>query len=244
MSDQEETMTITCTVKSIEPLARNTYRILLHPEIPVSYKAGQYLMVVMGEEDKRPFSIASSPCRHNGELELHIGAADHNAYAIEVVESMNHAYANDQAIEIDIPHGTAWLQTESARSILLIAGGTGFSYTRSILDHCISQKFSQPIYIYWGGKDSEQLYAMKELKQIAEANENVHFVPVIEAQEKDWNGRQGNVLEIIEQDFSSLIDFDIYIAGRFEMAGAARTRFVDFKQAQKERMFADAYAFI
>ncbi len=39
-------------------------------------------MVVMGEKDKRPFSIASSPCRHEGELELHIGAAEHNAYAI------------------------------------------------------------------------------------------------------------------------------------------------------------------
>ena len=65
-------MTIECEVKSIEALACNTYRILLHPENPVSFKAGQYLMVVMGEKDKRPFSIASSPCRHQGELELHL----------------------------------------------------------------------------------------------------------------------------------------------------------------------------
>ena len=65
-------MTIQCKVKSIQPLACNTYQILLHPESPVPFKAGQYLMVVMGEKDKRPFSIASSPCRHEGELELHI----------------------------------------------------------------------------------------------------------------------------------------------------------------------------
>ncbi|GAM65961.1 NAD(P)H-flavin reductase [Vibrio ishigakensis] len=65
-------MTISCTVKSIEPLASNTFRVLLHPETPVDFKAGQYLMVVMGEKDRRPFSIASSPCRHQGELELHI----------------------------------------------------------------------------------------------------------------------------------------------------------------------------
>ncbi|GAL13453.1 NAD(P)H-flavin reductase [Vibrio astriarenae] len=64
---------------------------MLHPDTPVLFKAGQYLTVVMGEKDKRPFSIASSPCRHEGELELHIGAAEHNAYAIEVVEAMQQA---------------------------------------------------------------------------------------------------------------------------------------------------------
>ncbi|WP_153445631.1 NAD(P)H-flavin reductase [Vibrio algicola] len=237
-------MTIQCNVKTIEPLARNTYRIILAPQTSVDYKAGQYLMVVMGEKDKRPFSIASSPCRHNGELELHIGAADHNAYAIEVVEAMNHAYANNQTIEIDAPHGSAYLQSPSDRSLLLIAGGTGFSYTRSILDHCVSQQLPQPIYLYWGGKDSEQLYAMRELEKIATEHSNVHFIPVVEADEQDWGGKKGNVLEAIEQDFDSLSGFDIYIAGRFEMAGAARDRFVDHKLANKERMFADAYAFI
>ncbi len=43
-------MTIQCKVKSIQPLACNTYQILLHPESPVPFKAGQYLMVVMGEK--------------------------------------------------------------------------------------------------------------------------------------------------------------------------------------------------
>ncbi len=132
-------MTIKCKVKSIEPLACNTYQILLHPETPVAFKAGQYLMVEMGEKDKRPFSIASSPCRHEGELELHIGAAEHNAYASEVVEAMKKAQAEDGDIAIDAPHGDAWVKEESDRPLLLIAGGTGFSYVRSILDHCIAQ---------------------------------------------------------------------------------------------------------
>ena len=54
-------MTIKCKVKSIQPLASNTFQILLHPEQLVAFHAGQYLMVVMGEKDKRPFSIASRP---------------------------------------------------------------------------------------------------------------------------------------------------------------------------------------
>lgn len=237
-------MSVKCSVKSIEPLASNTFRVLLHPELPVEFKPGQYLMVIMGEKDKRPFSIASSPCRHMGELELHIGAAEHNAYAIEVIEAMNQAYADKAEIEVDIPHGQAFLHEDSDRPLLLIAGGTGFSYVRSILDHCISQNIQREICLYWGAKDASQLYAMKELNEIASQHDHIRFIPVIELAEESWSGKVGNVLEAIDADFECLSQHDIYIAGRFEMAGAAREQFTGSKQAQVDRMFSDAFAFI
>lgn len=236
-------MTIRCKVKSIEPLACNTYKILLHPETPIKFKAGQFLMVVMGEKDKRPFSIASSPCRHEGELELHIGAAEENAYASEVIRKMSQALEVDGVVEIDAPHGDAWLK-DSDRPILLIAGGTGFSYVRSILDHCVSQNIEKPIYLYWGARADNQLYAFNEMSNIALTHKNIHFIPVIENAEPNWNGKIGNVLNAVKSDFDSLAEFDIYIAGRFEMAGAAREQFSLEKDAKRERMFADAYSFI
>ncbi|WP_047048179.1 NAD(P)H-flavin reductase [Vibrio mexicanus] len=237
-------MTTQCKVKSIESLAANTYRILLHPETPVTFKAGQYLTVVMGEKDKRPFSIASSPCRHEGELELHIGAAEQNAYALEVVEVMKAALENDSEITIDAPHGDAWVREESENPILLIAGGTGFSYVRSILDHCIAQNKNNTIYLYWGAKDASQLYAKAELDKIMSEHSNVTFVPVVESAQDAWSGKTGNVLQAIHSDFDTLENFDIYIAGRFEMAGAAREQFTQNLNAQSDQMYADAYAFI
>ncbi|MGF1751821.1 MULTISPECIES: NAD(P)H-flavin reductase [Vibrio] len=237
-------MTIKCKVKSIEPLASNTYQILLHPETPVNFKAGQYLMVEMGESDKRPFSIASSPCRHEGEIELHIGAAEHNAYAIEVVDAMKRALETNGDINIDAPHGEAWIREASQRPMLLIAGGTGFSYVRSILDHCISQSIIQPIYLYWGGRDEKQLYAKEELVAIASQHAHIQFIPVIEHADGNWSGKQGNVLQAVSDDFESLENFDIYIAGRFEMAGAARDQFTQNKQVTPEHMYSDAFAFI
>ncbi|NAW90473.1 MULTISPECIES: NAD(P)H-flavin reductase [unclassified Vibrio] len=235
-------MTTQCKVKSIEPLASNTYKIILQPESVLAFKAGQYLMVEMGEKDKRPFSIASSPCR-SGELELHIGAAEHNAYAQEVVEKMRTALSNNGLVNIDAPHGDAWVK-ENERPLLLIAGGTGFSYVRSILDHCISQKKSNAIYLYWGAKDVYQLYAKTELSEIAQQFENIHFVPVVETADEGWNGKVGNVLQAINDDFESLEAYDIYIAGRFDMAGVAREQFTQYKNAKSDHMFADAYAFI
>ncbi len=236
-------MQINCKVKSIKSLACHTFQILLHPEQPVEFKAGQYLQVVMAEKDKRPFSIASSPCRHHGEIELHIGAAEHNAYAGEVVEAMRLAQQNDSHIVIDAPHGEAWIREDSEQPILLIAGGTGFSYVRSILDHCVSQQIKKPIFLYWGARNESQLYAKAEIEAIAAAHNNVTFVPVVE-QGENWHGKLGNVLEAVKSDFTSLADMDIYIAGRFDMAGTAREQFVSEKQADKNRLFADAYAFI
>ncbi|CAM3128859.1 NAD(P)H-flavin reductase [Vibrio rarus] len=236
-------MTVRCKVKSIEPLASNTFRVLLHPETPVEFKAGQYLMVIMGEKDKRPFSIASSPCRHAGELELHIGAAEENAYALEVVNRMQEALNSDGEIAIDAPHGDAHLQ-QSERSLLLIAGGTGFSYVRSILDHCISQNINNSIHLYWGARTKSQLYAFEELIDLDVQHDNIHFVPVIENDERLWTGKKGNVLQAVMADFKDLSEYDIYIAGRFEMAGSAREQFIFNKKAKVEQIYSDAFAFL
>ncbi|MBD8513376.1 NAD(P)H-flavin reductase [Photobacterium sp. CAU 1568] len=236
-------MSIQCEVKSVESLACNTYRILLQPKQQVDFKAGQYLLAVMGEKDKRAFSIASSPCR-SGELELHIGAADHNPYAMEVVEAMRQAMEGGRAFDVEAPLGDAWLREDSNQPLLLIAGGTGFSYVRSLLDNCLSRGMKQPIFVYWGGRDECQLYAHDELVALAAKHANLTYVPVVESAPPAWQGKVGNVLEAVNDDFVSLSSYDIYICGRFEMAGAAREQFTAEKGADRERMYADAYAFI
>ncbi|GAL13452.1 NAD(P)H-flavin reductase [Vibrio astriarenae] len=115
---------------------------------------------------------------------------------------------------------------------------------RSILDHCVAQSIESPIYLYWGAKDARQLYAHDEIEQIAKAHQNVHFTPVVEQSEEQWQGKKGNVLQAVAEDFTSLEEFDIYIAGRFEMAGAAREQFTQHKSALTEHMFSDAFSFI
>ncbi|MFD2179768.1 NAD(P)H-flavin reductase [Veronia pacifica] len=239
-------MPIHCEVMSVTALTTNTYRILLKPEQAVTYKAGQYLLAVMGEKDKRPFSIASSPCRQNGhELELHIGAAEENPYALEVVNAAKEALEKgDASFVIEGPEGDAWLREDRQRPLLLIAGGTGFSYVRSMLDHCLSQKINVPIFLYWGGRGQEQLYANEELEALALKHSNVTYVPVVQDNNDSWQGRTGTVLDAVMADFVSLSTYDIYIAGRFEMAGAAREMFTSERGASRTSMFADAYAFL
>ncbi|NYO27912.1 NAD(P)H-flavin reductase, partial [Salmonella enterica subsp. enterica serovar Typhimurium] len=109
--------TLSCKVTSVEAITDTVYRVRLVPDAAFSFRAGQYLMVVMDERDKRPFSMASTP-DEKGFIELHIGASELNLYAMAVMDRI----LKDREIVVDIPHGDAWLRDDEERPLILIAG--------------------------------------------------------------------------------------------------------------------------
>ncbi len=230
---------LSCKVTSVEAITDTVYRVRLVPEQPFSFKAGQYLMVVMDERDKRPFSLASTPTQQDY-IELHIGASELNLYAMAVMDRI----LKEQAITVDMPHGDAWLREEGSRPLVLIAGGTGFSYARSILLTALEQQPDRDISIYWGGRELKHLYDLSELEALSVQHPNLKVIPVVEQPEAEWRGRSGTVLSAVLQDFGTLAEHDIYIAGRFEMAKIARERFCAERGAQEVHMFGDAFSFI
>ncbi|BET41949.1 MULTISPECIES: NAD(P)H-flavin reductase [Atlantibacter] len=231
--------TISCKVTSVDAITETVYRVRLVPDSPFSFRAGQYLMVVMDERDKRPFSMASTP-DEQGFIELHIGASELNLYAMAVMDRI----LKDREIVIDIPHGDAWLRDEDDRPLILIAGGTGFSYVRSILFTALARNPAREIAIYWGGREEKHLYDLAELEALSVNHPNLSVVPVVEQPEEGWRGRSGTVLTAVMQDFGTLSEHDIYIAGRFEMAKIARDLFCNERGAREDRMFGDAFSFI
>ncbi|PWC19746.1 NAD(P)H-flavin reductase [Brenneria corticis] len=231
--------TLSCKVTLVEAITDTVYRVRLLPEAPFSFRAGQYLMVVMDERDKRPFSMASTPMEKDV-IELHIGASELNLYAMAVMERI----LKEKTLTVDIPHGEAWLREESQRPLVLIAGGTGFSYVRSILLTALSQRPDRAVAIYWGGRETKHLYDLGELEKLAAHYPNLQVIPVVEQPEEGWRGRTGTVLSAVLQDYGSLAEQDIYIAGRFEMAKIARERFCNERGALTAHMFSDAFSFI
>ena len=228
---------IQCQVESITPLAGAVYQVILTPAQPVSFYAGQYILVHMGENDKRPFSIANAAF-DNHKIELHIGADENNAYATEVLDRMR----NDGSITLSGGHGEAYLQS-NGQPIILIAGGTGFSYTWSILQQALKDHPHTPVSLYWGGKNTNDLYLYDELSKLADEHDQFSFIPVVEFAEDDWSGRTGWVHHAVVADYPSLSDVQVYIAGRFEMAKAARDDF-SARELPQTQLFGDAYAFI
>lgn len=226
-----------CKVTAITPLTEVVYKVELTPAQPVDFKAGQYIMVHMGGKDKRPFSIAN-PAYDNGRIELHIGADEKNAYATEVLDKMR----NEGEVTLSGGHGEASLQSDGS-DMILIAGGTGFSYTWSILQQALKDHATTPVTLYWGGRNQSDLYLFDELTALAAKHDNFTFAPVVEFPEEGWQGKTGWVHKAVMTDYPDLSDKQVYIAGRFEMAKVARDDFAACGQSTG-KLFGDAYAFI
>lgn len=193
--------TLSCKVTSVDAITDTVYRVRLVPEAAFSFRAGQYLMVVMDERDKRPFSMASTPAEQEF-IELHIGASELNLYAMAVMDRI----LKEREIVVDIPHGDAWLREDEDRPLILIAGGTGFSYVRSILLTALARNPDRDITIYWGGREEKHLYDLSELETLSVNHPHLRIEPVVEQPEEGWRGRSGTVLTAVLQDHGTLAD--------------------------------------
>ena len=228
---------IQCQVQSITTLTEYVYKVLLKPSEKIDFLPGQYLNFVMSDEDKRPFSIASSP---NDELiELQIGAFGADSYPMQVIERIK----ENNHVTVEIPLGNAPLITDSERPALLIAGGTGFSYIKSMFEYLAQQKSSREVVVYWGLRDPSACYELDKTAATINTLTNGQFIPVVETPHDDWQGRLGMVHKVVMKDIDNLGDYDIYIAGRFDMVGAVRDDFVA-QGADLNHMYADAFAYI
>ena len=229
---------IQCKVEKIESLTDTIKRVVLIPESPLNFIAGQYLQIVMDENDKRPFSIANAP-RPDGTIELHIGAEPGNQYAGQVIEKM----ITGGVIEVEGGLGEAFIRQSDAHTTILLAGGTGFSYTLSILQQLLSKPLKAPVQLYWGTRTVADMYAFEELKILEQQHPLFTFVPVVEHPEENWTRKTGWVHQAVLEDIQDLATYQVYVAGRFEMAKVVRDDFT--KQGLPiTSLFGDAYAFI
>jgi len=228
---------INCQVHSISSLTAHVYKVLLKPEQSFDFAPGQYLNFVMSDDDKRPFSIASSPSSEL--IELQIGAFGADSYPMQVIERIK----STDIVTIEIPLGNAQLRTTSERPLLLMAGGTGFSYIKSMFEYLAEQKSTRPVMVYWGLREPSACYELAETAAIVAKLPHASFIPVVENPDGDWQGRTGLVHQAVMHDIISLEPYDIYLAGRFEMVGLVRSDFVEHG-ALLEHMYADAFAFI
>lgn len=229
--------TIQAEVVSIENVTDFVHVVKLKPKTKVQFLAGQYLQIVLSEEDKRVFSIASSP--DEAIIELHIGAGPDDSYPRGALDHM----ANNPVVTLEVGLGSAYFKNESQRPIVLMAGGTGFSYTKSIADYLAKHHPEQTVRFYWGAKDEDSLYAKADMEAWAQQGENFSFIPVVELPTAQWQGKTGFVHLAVMADIDNLAPYDVYLAGPFKMAGIAREDFVKHG-ALIDHVYADAFAFI
>jgi len=228
---------IDCQVESLEVLTSVVNDVKLKPASETSFQPGQYLEILLAEDDRRAYSIANG-LDSNGTIELHVGAPADDAKAQEVVAALQSG-----SVTISQPQGKAFYREDSDLPMILVAGGTGYSYTRSILQAVLQKQPQRPVHLFWGTRSLGDMYDFNALNELANQHANFTFQPVVENPPADWQGLTGWVHQAVLDSFEDLSGFQVYVAGRFEMAGLIRDEFTP-KGLQSDNLFGDAYAFI
>ena len=228
----------TAHVVNMEKLTHDVMQVML--KLPhtqqISFRAGQYINVILEDGQRRAFSFANPP--HQPDLiELQIRLMPGGRFTTHVFEKMKEG----DVVRFDGPLGDFTLR-ESERPIVFVAGATGFAPVKSMVEDAFHRGLKRPIYLYWGVRRLADLYLPDLPERWARDYANFHFIPVLSepAPEDNWSGRTGLVHEAILADFPDLAGKEIYACGSVKMVEAI---FPSLKaQGAEEGMcFSDAF---
>lgn len=202
----------------------------------LEFLAGQYIDILLRDGSRRSFSLANPPC-DNELLELHIRHVPGGNFTTQVFAEMH----EKALVRIQGPLGNFFLREDSARPIILVAGGTGFAPLKAIVEQAIENGIGRPMHLYWGVRDEEDLYSDLPQRWL-EMLPNFEFTPVLSEAGNNWNGRRGWVHEAVIEDYPELDAFDVYMAGPPPMVKAGDAAFAR-AGLPREQLFFDSFDF-
>ncbi len=248
--DVEEIMTgadiqikmLPCRVGKIERVAADVVRLFLTlPKTQTfNFIAGQYLDIILKDGQRRSFSIANLPQQALQQgLELHIRHVVGGHFTPRVFDAMK---ASD-LLRFEGPFGTYFLQSETDKPIIMIAGGTGFAPIQGLFQQAVAQNPKHDIHLFWGARDQQDLYMDDQVKQWLETYPNLKYTPVLsDNTAEDWAGDSGFVHEIVSKTYAHFDHYDVYASGPPIMIDAVRDSLLA-KGMKPERFFFDSFEF-
>lgn len=232
----------------ITPLSHDVTRLTLTPVSGTSqaFRPGQYLEIVLAPDIRCAYSIACAP-RADGSLELHVRAVPQsdNYLRLKVQLVLN------GLLEIELPFGDICLEHASrvtgevghgTSPLLLLAGSTGFSQAKALIEGWVQQGCPRPLQLYWGARSPQDLYLHDWVLEMAAKHDSLHYVPVVSDQLDHWQGRSGFVHKAVLADISDLNSVTIVGCGSPPMVYAA---YDDFMAAgmKPSQLLSDVFAY-
>ena len=217
---------------------------LMELKLPASerlqFLAGQYIEILLKDGRRRAFSLANAP--HDDTcLQLHIRQVPDGTFTNHVFNAMKER----DMLRINGPHGSFFLREDSAKPMLLIAGGTGFAPIKAVVEHAIAEHSQRPMDIYWRGRRRADLYLLQLAEQWAAEHRHIRFVPVLSdsPDSECWSGRTGLVHAAAMHDFPDLSGHQVYVCGSPVIVAVARRDFVGQCKLPEDEFFADSFEF-
>lgn len=177
----------------------------------MDFKPGQYAQLkVPGIEAIRAYSIASDPAVKNS-IEMIIRYVPNGTATTFVFKALQ----KGDKVTITGPYGTFFLQEDSERDIVMVAGGSGKAPIRSILYRLRATGMTRRVRYFFGARAVRDLYYTEELRELEREFPNFQYIPALSEpmEGDDWDGETGLITDVLDRLSGDLSESEAYLCG-------------------------------
>lgn len=219
-------------VESFNPLTDSIVQLILAPEQYISYKAGQYLQILCGEE-AFSYSIANAPLGTH-KYELHIRHSLDNPYnqlLFAQIKKQGH-------VRVRLPYGECTIEhLDKNKPILFLAGGTGFAPIKAMIEQLLTLSDPRPFELIWGARTRSDLYLDEKVMSWQSHVSHFNYSALISEEQDD------NLASyVLSRNSMDLKEWQIVLSGPFDMVFNTRDALVSHGISSKH-IFSDAFSF-
>jgi CDP-4-dehydro-6-deoxyglucose reductase len=221
-------------IEDVAPLTETIFRLYMNPEDTFTYQPGQYIEI-MTPHGAFPFSIANAPLGKT-KIELHIRHANDNPLNQWLLKTIREK--GRWSISEAKGHCTLSCLKEE-KPILFVAGGTGFSPIKAMLEQLLFEGDRRLIHFCWLANKKEDFYLDQTVKQWANHVENFFYTPLISSRNQTNLG----LASVLKETYKKTVtQFQVVLAGPFELVFSLQGELSNLGIA-KEVMYSDAFSF-
>ncbi|WP_321393614.1 2Fe-2S iron-sulfur cluster binding domain-containing protein [Emcibacter sp.] len=165
----------------------------------IEFQAGQYIQLdIPGVEGPRAFSLANAPQKPCG-IELHVRLVPDGAGTTYLHQKLK---AGDD-LSFSGPYGQFFVRKSQNKPMIFIAGGSGLSSPKSMIEDLLAEGCSEKIYLFHGVRGRQDLYYDDYFRELEGQHENFTYVPALSEKSEgdDWSGETGFINEVAERFF-------------------------------------------
>ena len=205
----------------------------------VDFKPGQFMQIkVPGIEVVRAYSLASDPSKKDY-VEMMIRYVP-NGQATTFVHK---ALEVGDKITLTGPFGDFYLQENSDKPIICIAGGSGKAPIRSILFRLKELGMNRKVKYFFGARAVRDLYYTEEFNQLSKEFPNFEYIPALSEPlpEDNWQGATGLITDVLDRMIGDLSNHEAYLCGSPGMINAC-INVLNKHDIKKENVYYDKFS--
>ncbi|TVP84405.1 MAG: oxidoreductase [Acholeplasmataceae bacterium] len=211
---------------------------LIEPD-KIDFKPGQYAQVkVPGIDVIRAYSIASNP-KDDHIVDMIVRYVPNGLATTYLHKALRE---NDKVI-LTGPYGDFFLQEDSNRDMICIAGGSGKAPIRSILSVLKDRGMPRKVKYFFGARSKRDLYYTEAFEQLAKEYPNFEYIPALSEPlpEDDWQGETGLITDVVDRLTDDLTEAEAYLCGSPGMIDAC-IRVLEKHKIKPEHVFYDKFS--